>query len=761
MLLSWPAVLICLGSGILAAYFQVWLFTAVLVAIAVMTGLMRPQTRRQLAAAGGVALAGIMIYVLNVPPFPADLEEQAVVKVIGRVASIPYFNGDKTVFMVETNNRSPYRQWLRVVCLFPVDFHRGDRVYLEGRLKPPRPPGNPGQFDFPRYLFAQGVYYNLTVSDSANTHLVEAGRGPLIWMDSLRSQAEDVTRQALPQAEAAILLGMIWGGRADMDDQQYEDFQNTGIVHIFSVGGLHVGFLLLFINMLASLAGLGNRGRFVSGIAALLVYGTMVAWPPPVIRAVLMGVLGLVAYLSGRENGLLNALSIAGIIMLLVNPASLFDLSFQLTMLATGGLVYLFPKLRSLLPGSSWIKDIALLPVCAEIAILPLIAYHFNIFTPCSLLTNIATTYLAGAAVILGFTASILAPFSFALAALFLQPAGMFIDLIVAVVDWIKDLPGAYLYVASPSMVRIGLYYALIALALLSLQMASLRKLFKPALGILLIWLVVLVIPPGFHDRDELEMVFIDVGQGDSIFIKTPGGKTVLVDGGGSQLFDVGRKVVLPYLHHRGIRSLDLVISTHADIDHLQGLVRVVDAMPVRQLGIPAALANDEGYRPLRDLAAEKNIPTLYLEAGQSLRVEEGMQVEILNPPKQAGGDDANEESVVLSISHGSYTALLTGDVSAARLALMGERLDPVTILKIPHHGSKGSLARDFYQKTDPAWAVISVGADNPFGHPHPLVVAALQESGARILRTDLQGAITIFSNGYDYHIQTHILNQP
>ena len=104
----------------------------------------------------------------------------------------------------------------------------------------------------------------------------------------------------------------------------------------------------------------------------------------------------MVAYLSGRENGLLNALSIAGIIMLLVNPASLFDLSFQLTMLATGGLVYLFPKLRSLLPGSSWIKDIALLPVCAEIAILPLIAYHFNIFTPCSLLTNIATTYLAG-----------------------------------------------------------------------------------------------------------------------------------------------------------------------------------------------------------------------------------------------------------------------------------------------------------------------------------------------------------------------------
>ena len=751
----------CLGSGIAAVHFQAWFLLAVLAAAAAAAGLIWPQIRGQLAIAAGVVLAGIIVYVLNVPPFPTNLEEQAGFEVTGQIASIPYYDGDKTVVMVETDDPSPYKRQLRVVCLFPVDFHRGDRVGLEGQLKPPRPPGNPGQFDFPRYLFAQGVYYNLTVEDSAAVQLVRAGRGPLIWMDSLRSRAEHLTRRVLPEAEAAILLGMIWGGRAGMDDQQYEDFQNTGIVHIFSVGGLHVGFLLLFVNMLALLAGAGNRGRFVAGIAALLAYGTMVAWPPPVIRAVLMGVLGLVAYLSGRENGLLNALSIAGIVMLLVNPASLFNLSFQLTMLATGGLAYLFPRLRSLLPGNSWVKDIALIPVCAEIAILPLIAYHFNIFTPCSMLTNIATTYLAGAAVILGFTASILAPFSSALAALFLQPAGMFIDLILAVVDWIKDLPGAYLYVASPTVVQICLYYAVIVLALLSLQRASLGKMFKPALGILLVWLLFLILPAGFHDKEGLEMVFIDVGQGDAILIKTPGGKYMLVDGGGSPFFDVGGKVVLPYLHHRGIRSLDLVVSTHPDIDHAQGLVKVVDAMPVRQLGIPAALAAHEDYRSLRDLAEKNSIPVLFLQAGKSLRVEEGMQIDILNPPRQASSDDTNEESVVLRISYGSFTALLTGDVPATRLSLLGARLDPATVLKVAHHGSKGTLARDFYQKADPAWAVISVGADNPFGHPHPLVMTALRESGARILRTDLQGAITIMSNGYEYQIQTHIPDQP
>ena len=280
MLLSWPAVLICLGSGILAAYFQVWLFTAVLVAIAVMTGLMRPQTRRQLAAAGGVALAGIMIYVLNVPPFPADLEEQAVVKVIGRVASIPYFNGDKTVFMVETNNRSPYRQRLRVVCLFPVDFHRGDRVYLEGRLKP-RPPGNPWQFDFPRYLITQGVY-NLTSVDSANTHLVEAGRGPLIWMDSLRSRGRGRNPPSFAASGSGYPIGMItWAGELIWTTSSMKTSKHghrpyflgrvASACRVFAALYQHAGLV----------SRIGQPGPVVPGIAALLVYRLLVAWPPP------------------------------------------------------------------------------------------------------------------------------------------------------------------------------------------------------------------------------------------------------------------------------------------------------------------------------------------------------------------------------------------------------------------------------------------------------------------------------------------------
>ncbi len=729
-----------------------------LLAAMVVLARLYPQWQSQAVIGATIILSGMGLYMICVPPAPILLEAMERVEMNGRIGSIPYYDDGKSVFVLhtDTDNRSPYTRRIRVVCMFDAGFHRGDMVCVEGKLKPPRPPGNPGQFDFPAYLANQGIYYNLTIKETSMVRLLSPASGPVRWMDTLRSRAEDLTRQRLSSDEAAILLGMLWGGRGGMEDQQYEDFQKTGIVHLFSVGGLHVGFLLLLVNGVASLVGLGNRGRFGAGVSVLIVYGTMVAWPPPVIRAVMMGGLGLLAYLSGRENGLINALAISGVFILLVDPAQLFNLSFQLTMLATAGLVYLFPLLRARLPGRGWVKDLVLIPVCAEIAILPLVAYHFNILTPGSLLTNIATTYLAGGAVILGFIASCLAPLSSSLASIFLYPAGMFIEMIMAVVDWVKVLPGAYLYVATPCVLGVWLYYGSLLLALFSWRVERWRRLFKPAVAVIMVWLAVLVVPAGYRQSGQVEMVFIDVGQGDSILVKSPGGKFILVDGGGSQLFDVGGGIVLPYLRHRGIRQLDMVISTHPDIDHYQGLLKVMQAIPVGCVGLPAVLADAGAYQELRQIAAQRNIPLLGLYAGQSVGMDQEFHIDVLHPKKQDGLGDPNQNSLVLMIGYKKFNALLTADVSADELKPIGDTIrNPITIVKIPHHGSKGSLAKDFYYRLEPPLAVISVGADNPFGHPHPSVLSALEDAGTRILRTDVHGAVVINSNGCEYMIAT------
>jgi competence protein ComEC len=551
---------------------------------------------------------------------------------------------------------------------------------------------------------------------------------------------------------------MLLGGRAGMEQDQYSDFQKVGIVHLFSVGGMHVAFLLVVVAWLTSLVRLGARGKFWAGIFILLVYGTMVAWPAPVIRAVIMGILGLLAYYSGRENSLLNALAISGLVMLLISPDNLFNLSFQLTMLASWGLIYLFPLVRERLPYKGWGWDMLLVPLCAEVAVLPLVAYYFNLFTPISLFTNILITYLAGGAVILGFMAFLLAAFLPFLATLLLYPAGLFIEMILLIVQWSKVLPGAYIWVATPAVGMIALYYIAIFIGIIGLKKPSSRRYTISAIVLLMVFIICLLLPASCYDRGNLQIAFIDVGQGDSLLLKSPQGKFILVDGGGSEFYDVAATKLLPYLHYRGIRHLDMIINTHPDIDHEKGLESAADQLDVNCLGLPASISTSKKYQPLRDIAVRRNIPILNLAEGQSINLEEGMEIKVLHPERDLyDGQELNQESVVLEVRYGEFSALLTGDIPSETMSQVLEKVDlPITVIKVPHHGSSGSLPPGFYQELHPNLAVISVGANNPFGHPTPSVLEALAQANVKVLRTDQDGLVMMRTDGQDLTVSSY-----
>ncbi len=543
---------------------------------------------------------------------------------------------------------------------------------------------------------------------------------------------------------------MLLGSREGIDEDQYDAFQKTGIIHLFSVSGLHVGFLLLLVGWISSLLGLNKRNKFISGVVILLIYGTMVAWPVCVMRSILMGILGLLAYYSGRANSILNAMAIAGIITLIINPASLFTISFQLTFLATWGVVYIFPILREILPVKGWGWDLILLPLAAELAVLPLIAYYFNILTPVSILTNILVSYLSGAAVILGFIAFFLATVAPFLAPLVLYPAGLFIELILWIVAWVQSLPGAYIWVATPPVWSLLLYFIALLIGLMAWRNHAYRQWQIPALGILIVFFTLLLLPASFYNRGYLELDFIDVGQGDAILLKTPQGKFLLIDGGGNSFYDVGRTTLLPYLHRRGIRELSLLLNTHPDSDHLQGIESVVEEISVRNIALPASLANCPAYKPLLKKAVRSRIPVLSLQAGQEINLEKGLRIQVLHPGEQNFMKNNNNHSVVLRISYGDFSALLTGDIEAEamRSLLENRQITAATLVKVPHHGSKGSLLTEFYQQVQPRYAIISVGSNNLFGHPHPSVLAMLKQQNIKILRTDQAGAIIVRSDG-------------
>jgi competence protein ComEC len=256
-----------------------------------------------------------------------------------------------------------------------------------------------------------------------------------------------------------------------------------------------------------------------------------------------------------------------------------------------------------------------------------------------------------------------------------------------------------------------------------------------------------------------MEIVFIDVGQGDAALIKSPRGRFILVDGGGSQFYQVGDMKVIPYLRHRGINNLDLVINTHPDSDHLLGLNEVIGQMQVKRFAFPRSLQHSPDYQSTFVQTRLKSILLLPLQAGQVVRIEPGFYLEILYPHYEKDTvPDNNHHSLVIRCRYGSSSVLLMGDLDqeGMRELVAHKSLLHCDLIKVPHHGSRTSLLEGFYADCSPRAAVISVG-NNQFGHPHPEVLEELAALGVRVYRTDLNGAVRCTSNGSVFKIQTYL----
>ena len=748
----WFLVCIFFSIAIVLASNQLWILAFLLVTALLLFGVYSRSYSREAFTGVVVIAAGLLYFSLLTTPAPEHLPEIKPAQVEGIVKDYPRYDGKKTTFAIRTDSKNRYSRNLQVYCNFAVHLQKGDKVEIKGSLKQPARAGNPGEFDYRKYLAKNGIYYIFSVKEEKDLSIGRQASGFQGWINSYSYNSQGLIKEVLPPDEAAILLGMLLGIIEGIDSSEYSDYQKTGVVHIFSVSGLHVGFLLLLCAWACSLLGLSRKMRVISGILLLLIYATLVGWPVPVIRSVIMGSIGLIAFYSGRDNRMLNSLGLAGIVILLINPNSLLQITFQLSFAAAWGLVYLFPLLRRKLNYNNRWGDLLLVPVCAQLAVLPLTAYHFHLFSPLALLANIPITYLSGGAVILGFLSLLSGGLLPGLSAIFLYPAGLCIDLIRVVNELVVNIPGSYLRVIAPGAVLIVLYYIGLLISVYAFTVTVDKRRYSVlATGLVMIAFFVMVIclPGSVYNRGKLEVTFIDVGQGDSILIKTPRGKFILVDGGGSDFSDPGTRKVLPYLYYRGVRELYLAINTHPDTDHLQGLETVLKEIPARYIAVPATIVEAEEYRNLRKIAEAEKIPVIPLSGGESVYTGEKLQIRVLHPMVEAKTlDDANEQSLVLDVRYDNFSALLTGDIGKETMQVLIEKLAPVTVLKIPHHGSKNSLLPSFYEESKPQWSVISVGENNLFGHPHPSVLEALEEKNIEILRTDQVGAITFYSDG-------------
>lgn len=754
----WFIAFVCIAVAIVMAYYRVWWYVLPLVIVLLLLFFLKPGRQYPLGWAA-LLLAALAFYYPILTPLPDQLPETSGTTVVGTVVSIPKIDDERTRFILATDQENRYHKRYQVTTYFSLPVEKGDRLWLKGTIKPPHKAGNPGEFDYRQYLYHQGIYYLLSIEKEEDVQKIEKANGWQGLINNYRARMYQLTDHYLTAQEAVILRGMLLGDTDGIDPQLYDEFQRTGIVHLFSVSGLHVGFLLLLSGWLTSLLGAKRFYKLMAGIILLLVYGTLISWPIPVIRASIMGGMGLLAYYSGRPHQMLNSLGIAGLVILIFDPHALFTISFQLSFLAAWGLVYLFPLLRQRIPYSGLAVDAVLVPLCAQLSVIPAIAYYFNLLSPVSILANLLVTYLSGAVVMLGFLALVLVLIPL-LASICLFPAGLIIELILWATHFCNALPGGVLWVATPGVLPIVSYYiGLLMLVAWPVTNHYYGYAWRAGAILMMVFLTAVLWPPSWQERGTMEIVFIDVGQGDAALIKSPQGRFILVDGGGSQFYQVGEMKLIPYLRHRGIDNLDLVINTHPDSDHLLGLNEVIEQMKVKRFAFPMSLQHSPDYQSTFEQTRRKSVPLLPLQAGQVVKIEPGFYLDILYPHYEKDPvPDNNHHSLVIRCRYDSSSVLLMGDLDQEGMReLAGQKsLLNCDLIKVPHHGSRSSLLEGFYADCSPQATVISVG-NNQFGHPHPEVLQELIAQGTRVYRTDLHGAVRCTSTGSAFKIQTYL----
>ena len=680
----------------------------------------------------------------------------------------------------------------------------GDYVQFRTRLAVPRNFNNPGGFDYRKYLNQKGILYRGTVSESPDLILIRRNLGNPIktGIEAYRDRLREFVNRNTAPPEREILLAMMLGEQKTIPDDLKERFNRTGTSHILAISGFNVGmiafFSVLFFRSLLKiyprllLMWSGTKVAYTLSLVPILLYAGVAGMGISVIRATIMVVVLMTAILIRRPKDLLNALALAAIIILGLSPSSLYDPSFQLSFAAVAAILFIPPRLQMptsdrkaedeplslALTRKAWRNFYLFLLVSASATLgtLPIIAYHFQSLSTVVLPTNMAVVPFLGILTTpICLLVIVLYPLSETICLFLLQGAAYLIQISVFFVNFFSSLPGSSFLVPPPGWIDICVYYLLLLIS--TLYMASLMQNHSPnarkekprtalpiRAGILiLIPLLAGIVLYGYLSASPskyLKFTVLDVGQGNCALIRLPGGKTLLIDGGGFEgsSFDVGRYVVAPFLLREKIRKIDVVVLTHPHPDHLNGLLYILKNFAVGEVWSNGDRAPYESYKCFQKIIGAKQIPHRFLHYGQADRQIDRLRISVLNPlspdfdctTTPCDFNDINNRSLVLYLRFGNIRILLPGDIAAeteARLAAIPDHMKSHIILA-PHHGGRTSSTEAFLAKVQPTVSVVSCGLDNRYKDPHPDVIARYKNKGAKIYRTDHDGAVMLLTDG-------------
>jgi competence protein ComEC len=672
-------------------------------------------------------------------------------------------------------------------------FRYGDRVRFFGTFRVPRNFQNPGGFDYVGYLAYRGIVATSFLPDDRGIIILRRGEGNrfLLFIEAVRDHIRTFLEEQLPSPSRDILKALIIGEQDTIPDQIKKQFSRLGLSHLLSISGLHVSiFALLSYLLFMSLFRIYPRvllyinafklSVFFS-IFPVLFYCFIAGFNIPTMRSAIMVICYLIALLLGRREDLLHTLFVAAFITLLLIPASLFDLSFQLSFSAVLAIVILVPQWQSFIPKQETdpfenrnpvlekcrriFRDSFLASAAAILGTAPLVAVSFHYFSFLGIFSNIIinplVTFLIVPLALLAAFILFLSPW---LSALLFSAAGLLTDICLNCTALWAQMPGAEIKLATPALLEIAVFYLLVVGFSFFWKTKLRGYVLAATIGCMLLeGGLFLYAQTG---TGTLRVTFLDVGAGDAALIEFPRGQTMLIDGGGfmDESIDMGETIIAPFLYHKGIKHVDYLVLSHPHKDHAGGLAYIAENFRVKELWLNGETGYFESYNRLMRAAREKGIEKTACSSKTPPRNIDGVRIDFLSPdsiPAKGSNSDqseTNNRSLVMKCTFGTIKFLFCADIlqdTEHRLTEEKALLD-ATVIKAPHHGGISSNTEGFLQAVSPEVAVFSCRSYGTLTLPHPDVAARYRKAGANTYQTDRNGAISIEADGTKYQVQAY-----
>ena len=712
----------------------------------------------------------------------------------------------RTEFLENKNKPFPVKGKIRLtVSGSALHLSTGDRIVFWGKIRSIRNFSNPGGFDYQRYMAFKKVWGSAYVSAHKLTLIqknTDNRAGAII--SGARHRISNLIDQIGDKEQQGVLKALIIGDRNAISPELRKAFNRVGAGHLLAISGLHIGIIatasFLFFKWILShipfflLNAWTKKGAVILSMVPVLVYGLLSGMSPSTQRAVIMVIVFLTAFLFEREHDLINTLAIAAMIILIVHPPSVFSISFQLSFAAVLAIIYGFSRLPPLWSTGQnstrkqkWSKA-AIKLYCfvmtsffAIVGTLPLVMHYFNQVSLVGLPANIIFIPLIGFVVVpLGIMAVFIYPLTVTGALVCLKAGSSVLEYVIKIINLISGWAFAAIKTVTPNYPEIFCFYVLfwVLLNLKGVKIKSSAALSKNRnhpdknsiqKSVVIVGLLTALIfsaDAGYwlyqrYWRDDLRVTMIDVGHGNASLLELPYGYNILIDGGGfsdNRVFDVGASIVAPFLWQKKIRTIDSIVLSHPNSDHLNGLIYIAENFNVKNVWTNHEAADTFGYRLFMETIKKNNIrmPAYHKIAG--VHDINGVHIDILYPRedfiekrKTETWRNLDNNSLILKASFKGVSFLFPGDIKERAeyelVSTVGNKLRS-SVLLAPHHGSKTSSTERFLKKVKPEVIVISSRYKSRFGFPHPSVLKRYQDMGCRVLETANNGAVSVRTDG-------------